>query len=810
MIKKITSLFLLASFCLGACNLPGQASIPETSSAEVNISVTSTVEPAPEPTLAPTSTPLPTPMVAASIEDGDQALFNGDWEQAAQIYTAALENSTDDTELYCAALLGLGCTHHYKADDISSLALLNILLDRCPDSAFVPAAHITIAQANTSLGQHSAAAQAYTAYLEMRPGLIDAYIHKWRGDALVAAGELLTAIDAYQAALASPRVGDTLHIEIKIANAYATLGDHNTALVAYQDIYARTTNDYTKAHLDYLIGQSYTALGQMDQAHSAYLDAVENYPLSYDSYQALILLVEAGYPVSELDRGLVDYFAGQYNLAIAAFDRYLNTTDEAAATAHYYKGLAYRALGSPETAIKTWDVLIQFYPDDERIDDAWDEKAYTQWAYLNQYDQAEQTLLDFVKQNPWHSRSPEILFDAARIAERNLDLERAANLWQRIPTEHPNSEYVPRAIFMAAIAHYRLGDYDSALAAFQRYLGTPSAPGDRAAAHFWMGKSYQAMNDAASANVAWEQTVNADPTGYYSERARDILLEREPFTPPLDYDLGFDPEAERAEAEIWMRDIFAIPAEIDLSGIEPLLGDPRLMRGTELWSLGLYDQASHEFMSLWQDIRINPMDNYRLANYLVGLGDYYTAIFAAREVLNLNQMDDAATMNAPIYFNHLRFGSYYSDLIIPIAKAYNFHPLFLFSVVRQESLFASWVQSSASARGLMQIIPSTGESIAAQSGWPQNYTSDDLYRPKVSLTFGADYLSDQRDYFDGDLYAALAAYNGGPGNAAVWEELARNDSDLFLEIIRFDETRRYVKGVFEIFAIYRRLYDRTP
>jgi len=57
---------------------------------------------------------------------------------------------------------------------------------------------------------------------------------------------------------------------------------------------------------------------------------------------------------------------------------------------------------------------------------------------------------------------------------------------------------------------------------------------------------------------------------------------------------------------------------------------------------------------------------------------------------------------------------------------------------------------------------------------------------------------------------ALAAYNGGPGNAAIWKELAGDDPDLFLEVIRFEETRSYIKGIYEIFTIYRNLYDRTP
>ena len=38
--------------------------------------------------------------------------------------------------------------------------------------------------------------------------------------------------------------------------------------------------------------------------------------------------------------------------------------------------------------------------------------------------------------------------------------------------------------------------------------------------------------------------------------------------------------------------------------------------------------------------------------------------------------------------------------------------------------------------------------------------------------------------------------------------VVRCDQDLFVETIRFQETQRYIKGIKEIFAIYRRLYGR--
>jgi soluble lytic murein transglycosylase len=76
----------------------------------------------------------------------------------------------------------------------------------------------------------------------------------------------------------------------------------------------------------------------------------------------------------------------------------------------------------------------------------------------------------------------------------------------------------------------------------------------------------------------------------------------------------------------------------------------------------------------------------------------------------------------------------------------------------------------------------------------------------VSVRFGAYYLAEQRDRFDDDLYAALVAYNAGPGNALIWKALAPNDPDLFLEVVRLKQPRDYVRGIFWAYSYYRDLY----
>ena len=67
-------------------------------------------------------------------------------------------------------------------------------------------------------------------------------------------------------------------------------------------------------------------------------------------------------------------------------------------------------------------------------------------------------------------------------------------------------------------------------------------------------------------------------------------------------------------------------------------------------------------------------------------------------------------------------------------------------------------------------MPETAAGIAIGLGM-QDFTPDALYRPVVSIRFGARYLSAQRSTMNGNLQGALAAYNGGPGNATMTADL---------------------------------------
>jgi len=815
--KQLTKLFInsLLAFALAACSILGEAlQRPKSKSA------LSSPEPAkgiPSPTPIPSPTFTPQPEEAPLIGKGARQLMEGDWEAAQATFEEAYAQAVHPDE-QSAALLGQGRTAFQRGDYGSALNILRSVTERFPDSPYKAHAWFFLGQTYEALQRYAEAIQAYQQYLTLRPGMIDSYVHELIANNYVSMNDWANALLAYQEAIKAERSGSTIALEVQLAKAYAHTSAHETAIVMYDDISQRSDQDYIKAQMLLLKGQSLLALERKDEAYAAFMDLVENYPQSYDAYTALVTLVNANVAVNELSRGIVDYYAGEYGAAFAALERYLVSGKGEAntnAAALYFRGLCFLARKEYQAAVKEFDRLIQTYPQSAYTDKAYEQKGYIQWNFLNQYPAAVDTFLSYTQKYPQEKRAAEFLFFAAQVAERSGNLEQSAKIYERITVEYPQWEKAFRAAFLSGIMRYRLLQAAQAQADWQRALGMTTSPEERVLIQFWMGKAQLVQGNETAARQYWQQVQEMDPTGYYGGRARQLLsgdyqLVQSPFTPPALYELADNDPKERSGAELWLKSTFNLPQDTDLSSLGPLLQDKRLWRGTECWALGFYTEANEEFNSLQKAIENEPANLYRLANYLYRLGAYRTVIFTARRILDLGGIPPESLLSAPRYFNRLRFGVYFKELFIEAGEKYQLHPLFLFSVARQESMFQIVSHSHAGARGIMQVIPSTGEHIAQQLGWPSNYQTEDLFRPKVSVIFGSYYLSKMREMFSGDLVAALAAYNGGPGNATQWKSLAPDDVDLFVESIRFEETRNYIRNVFENFMMYSLIYSREP
>lgn len=753
----------------------------------------------------PTATATATPTPAARVTLGEQSMRNGDYDEALNEFTLA--QSSSDQEVVAEATLGIGLIDYYKQDYDKALQKLGWLVNTFTSGDARARGFFYLAKTYEAMDEYAHAAEAYKNYLNLTTTPLESDILEMEADNLYSAGNVTEALAVYSQALPLARPENKEALQMKIAKATEANGDDSAAIEQYLSIYDNSVNGYTKAGANLALGQIYLKLGQPDQAYARFQDSVAQYPTAYDSYSGLVALIEANQPVDDLLRGIVDYYAGQYGVAISAFDRYMAANPDHNDTANYYKALSYWQMGEYEKEVATWNTLINNFPSGDHFAQAFLEKSQTQWYYLNEYANAAQTLLSFVIAAPTAPEAANYIFRAARIYEQNNQLVRAAQTWERIINEYPADDEAILAQFEAGICYFRMQQYDKAQVIFMKNSLLASATSDKARAELWVGKTYEKLGKAEEANKAYQQAVAADPTGYYSIRANELLNNQSPFPSGSAIDLGVNWDSEKTAAIQWMYSKFDIATDVDLSNPGDLAENVLYQRGDAFWNLGLTSNAQSEFDSLRQQLTNDAANSFRLMTHMRELGLNQTAVLCARQILDLIGMGQATFISdTPDYFNHIRFGVYYRDIIVPAANENNFDPLFLFSVIRQESLFEADIVSSQGASGLMQIIPTVGSEISTEMNWPENYIDQDLTRPLVSVKLGSHYLAKWTNYFNGDLTAALAAYNGGIGNAMTWKELSGDDPDLFLETIRYDETRDYIRYITENFEIYKQIY----
>jgi soluble lytic murein transglycosylase len=790
---RLIAACLATSLAVG-CNLPLAAIRGATPTAPPASVAAPTLVP-PEPT------PTPTPTAGPPLEAAEHARFIGDFERAAALYhSAAGDPATADR-----ALLGLALMQLEAQDYATARATLSSLVATYPQSPTAGEAQFLLGESAAAMADWPGAVAAYQAYLLARPGGLDSYVQERIGQALYESDQTAPAAQAFAAAVSAPRAGEVLYLVEAEADALEKAGSLDAALALYDQVAAGVTSDGARARLDYKSGTLLLVKGPAHDGYTRYVHAVANYPSSSFAYSALVRLVDAGIAVDTLQRGMVDYYAEQYEPALAAFNQYLSGTPSAVAQALYFRGLTYAALGNTSDGLADLERAIGAAdPASALVADAWFAKAELLAGGEN-YPGALEAYREFVSTLPAHPRAAEALFTAARLAERAGELPTAATLWQQCARDYPTSEDGPECAHQAGVAFYRIGDSTSAEAQFGA-LTSATDPVLLSRAWFWVGKARAAHGDTAGAQAAWSAAAAADRTGYYSVRAEDMLAGRTPYAAGTAPNFAFDLQAEAREAESWVLAEFAPPTPEPPSDVRATLAaDPRFVRGRALWDLGLAAEARAEFDSLRRALVQDGPASFYLSRMLLEIGEYPGAIFAARQVLDLAGLDDAGTLDAPSYFNHVRFGPYFAEILLPEAQAHGLDPLLLFAVVRQESLFGVTAVSTSSAHGLMQLLPSTAEDVARYLGLA-TYTQADLYRPMINVKLGSAYLARQRDAFDGRIFAALAAYNGGPGNAAVWLDLAGQDDDLLAEVVRYSETRTYLRRIYELYAIYRGVY----
>jgi soluble lytic murein transglycosylase len=219
-----------------------------------------------------------------------------------------------------------------------------------------------------------------------------------------------------------------------------------------------------------------------------------------------------------------------------------------------------------------------------------------------------------------------------------------------------------------------------------------------------------------------------------------------------------------------------------------------ISKAVALESLGFQDFA-HRELSL--AARFDGRPEARAA-YAAALRDRGHMLEAQR----LGEQTLSGLSRAPLSLWRLAYPQPYEEHVLSAADEFDVDPLLLWAIMYQESRYDPEALSWARAQGLMQLMPTTAE-WAAEEADP-SFSPLDVYDPEANIRLGAWYVRWLLDYFDGDLELAVVAYNGGPGNAAAWDERAERREDFF-RWIGYGESREYLTRVLTAYHIYRTL-----
>ncbi|GAA0085265.1 lytic transglycosylase domain-containing protein [Clostridium sp. CTA-7] len=149
----------------------------------------------------------------------------------------------------------------------------------------------------------------------------------------------------------------------------------------------------------------------------------------------------------------------------------------------------------------------------------------------------------------------------------------------------------------------------------------------------------------------------------------------------------------------------------------------------------------------------------------------------------------------------------YTEYVNKYSEEYEIDPYLVLAVIKTESDFNKEAVSKREAKGLMQIMDTTGQWAAKEIGI--NYFMPSmLFDPELNIRMGCWYLKALEKEFD-NLDLILAAYNGGSGNVNKWlsDEEYSSDGES-LNYIPFPETKKYVDKVKANYNIYKYLYNK--
>jgi soluble lytic murein transglycosylase len=238
------------------------------------------------------------------------------------------------------------------------------------------------------------------------------------------------------------------------------------------------------------------------------------------------------------------------------------------------------------------------------------------------------------------------------------------------------------------------------------------------------------------------------------------------------------------------------PTNIEQQTLEALKNNPALARARELFFIDKLHDARQEWANATSMLTMQQYQGAALLAYEWGWYRKSIESMAAAEA-----WDDL----------NIRFPIAHEKIVEQQAQQTQLPATLIYAIARQESAWERDARSSAGAMGLMQLLPRTAKATASKAGIL--HRKKDLFQPKHNIALGSRYIGELLQQFNNNRVPAIAAYNAGPSRVNKWLTKTGNQlpHDIWIEVIPFGETRKYVQNVLSYAVVYAyRMGEKAP
>lgn len=384
--------------------------------------------------------------------------------------------------------------------------------------------------------------------------------HYWRGECLYNLKRLPEAIQSYQQVLKSEN-DYVPHALYSIGVCQAELGRPQEALTAFERFLEQFPNSELRPEIHWRIGEALVDLERYDEA----LVHFQQVPADHDFA-----------PEALLGLGIAHQLKGDLQVAAEAFQDFAQKfpQHDLLAEARFRRGTCLLQLKQFEAARKAFEGVLKI-PNTSLAPDALLGLAET-YSAQEQYDQAIQTLQDFLQKFPDQAGLPRVRLLLANVYLQQEQYEQALPLYQQY-LDHPAEETLTvEALYNLGLCFYRLKRMDEAAATFEKFRGQFPRHDQVPGVLVELGNYYLAQEQFDRARERFDEVLKEWPQNPAAKSALfglGMVAERQE-----QYEEAL--KRYRAFLEAYPEDPLAQEARIALAEINEKLGHPEEARKT--------------------------------------------------------------------------------------------------------------------------------------------------------------------------------------------------------------------------------------